>query len=90
VRVRFKVNLGSKDARSIGVDYRQCCEGATVDVPAKAGEWLCKHGIATKEPEPEPEPPKVQAVPPVEAVRPAPPEIKSAGLSAKIKPRPSQ
>ncbi len=55
--VTFKVNLGSDDARILGVNAKQCQAGADVDVPdartvqSKEGmvspaDWLIARGIA--------------------------------------------
>lgn len=72
--VRFRVNLGSRDAESLGVDFRKCSAGMTCDVPDAAAQWLVKRRIA--------EPVTVRGV-----AKPA--EIsqsKPAPLAAKVKP----
>jgi len=45
MRVKFKVNLGSQHAAELGLDHKECVEGAEIDVSAKAAEWLAKKGI---------------------------------------------
>jgi len=44
--VRFKVNLGSVDARHHNLDFAKCCEGMICDVPEKTGQWLVAKNIA--------------------------------------------
>lgn len=46
MQVRFKVNLGSRDAERLGLDFDNCLAGTTREVQDKAGEWLIVHGIA--------------------------------------------
>jgi hypothetical protein len=46
MRIRFRVNLGSRDAAGLGLEFRECGEGSEADVPAKAAEWLINHGYA--------------------------------------------
>jgi hypothetical protein len=57
MRVRFKVNLGSRDAERFGLHFEHCGKGMTPEVADEAGEWLIRHGIAEQlaaEPTPEP------------------------------------
>lgn len=78
MRVRFKVNLGSIDAKDIGVDYRQCQLGTECDVPEKAGRWLVSKGIATEEL------PSVRAIPAAPAIAQSQP----ASIKSDAKPAP--
>lgn len=45
MRVKFVVNLGSRDAESLELDYRQCHAGAVVDVTREVADKL--RGTAT-------------------------------------------
>jgi len=46
MRVKFKVNLGSRDAEKHSLDFKQCGEGMEGDVSESAGAWLVRNGIA--------------------------------------------
>lgn len=46
MKVTFRVNLGSVDAKPLGLDHSQCKLGDTVDVDKQTGELLIKSGIA--------------------------------------------
>ena len=49
MRLRFKDNLGSRDAERFGVDFLKCTRGATGDFDDKTAEALVKFGIAEPE-----------------------------------------
>lgn len=46
MHIRFKTNLGSRDASRCGLDFRECLAGATAEVKEAAGNWLINRGIA--------------------------------------------
>jgi len=48
--VRFRVNLGSHDARRHGLDFSRCCKGVECDVADRSGQWLVSRGIAVEVP----------------------------------------
>lgn len=50
MHVRFRVNLGSRDAERHGLDFRLCEQGMMCNVPEKAGQWLVGRGIAHEVP----------------------------------------
>ena len=50
MRVQCKVNLGSRDADRIGVDFRQFQAGAEVEVTDSIGRVLVSSGIAVEMP----------------------------------------
>lgn len=81
MRLKFKTNLGSKDAELVGVDFTKCQKGMELEVSDKAGEWLIKNGIAAEVAKqirgvaPEPElakevQPTIKAMPPVGKAKP--------------------
>jgi hypothetical protein len=73
MRVKFVVNLGSKDAVKLGLDHRQCVVDAIVEVSDEAGKALCAVGVATQQAEPAapPKPPEVVKPVPVPAPKTA-------------------
>lgn len=46
MKVLFRVNLGSRDAEHLGIDFRDCTCGAEVDLPDSVAEILVGRGIA--------------------------------------------
>lgn len=48
MRVRFKTNLGSIDARKLGLDYTKCQSGMTCEVGDEVGEKLLSGNLATR------------------------------------------
>lgn len=46
MKVKFRVNLGSRDAGPLGLYFEKCRTGETVDVGDDAADWLIKRGIA--------------------------------------------
>lgn len=46
--VKFRTNLGSRDAETHGLDFRSCCEGMEVNISNKAGESLTRKGFAVE------------------------------------------
>lgn len=50
MHLRFRVNLGSRDAERHGLDFRLCGQGMVCNVPEKAGQWLVSKGIAHEVP----------------------------------------
>jgi len=48
--VRFKVNLGSRDADEIGLEFAKCGAGMLLNVSDKVGAWLVSNGHATESP----------------------------------------
>lgn len=68
--VKFKVNLGSSDAKPLELDYSRCTAGETVDCSDQAGQWLVAKGIAADVTPPKPKTvpvaPKPEAVAAVE------------------------
>lgn len=83
MRVRFRTNLGSRDAAKWGVDFRQCTAGAEVDMDDAAAEWLAKSGIAEVLASKVGRPRKVTTVPPAVDTRPNAPEVTMADSSDK-------
>lgn len=53
MRVRFRVNLGTIDARKFDLDYQKCTAGAEVDMPHGTAKTLVALGIAEDMPQPE-------------------------------------
>jgi hypothetical protein len=48
MRVTFKINLGSRDADRLGLDYSKCRRGDCLDLTDELGEKLCKSGFASE------------------------------------------
>lgn len=46
MKVTFRVNLGSVDAKPLSLDHSKCKMGDTVDVDKQTAELLLKSGIA--------------------------------------------
>lgn len=46
MKVRLRVNLGSMDASSHGLDHEKCQAGMEPDVDDAQGKWLVESGIA--------------------------------------------
>jgi hypothetical protein len=46
MKIVFKVNLGSIDAKSLGIDHIKCMIGKTCDVSTAIAEQLITQGIA--------------------------------------------
>jgi len=51
MKVFFRTNLGSLDAKKLGLDHEDCMAGDSAEVSKEAGEALTKAGIATTDPE---------------------------------------
>jgi hypothetical protein len=73
MKVKFLTNLGSTDARQLGVDHTECREGMTCEVSPAAGRYLLDRGHAVEV--------EVKAIPPMPAITapyrdPAPPVAK--------------
>lgn len=65
--VKFKVNLGSIDAKALDLDFKKCLVGESVECEERAGKWLVNRGIAVDvtpkaKSEPAPSPVAVQGV----------------------------
>ena len=75
MQVKFRTNLGSQDAHSLGLDFKRCCEGMTLEVDQREGEKLVKSGVAidVTPPAPKAETPKAEPKPePVSEDKPTP------------------
>ena len=59
MKVRFKCNLGSRDAAGLELDHAKCAAGEELEVSKASAEILAKRGIA----EIVSESPKIKAVP---------------------------
>lgn len=46
MKVTFRTNLGSIDAKPLELDHTKCTVGRTIDVKKEVGEELVKRGIA--------------------------------------------
>ena len=46
MKVQFRSNLGSVDAKTFGLDHKDCTAEAIVDVPNDVGEKLIDGGFA--------------------------------------------
>lgn len=44
MKVRFNTNLGTSDAKTLGLDAEKCCKGFVVDVSTEVADRLCKEG----------------------------------------------
>lgn len=47
MKVTFRTNLGSVDAKALNLDHKKCTAGATLDVDKGIAEKLIERGIAT-------------------------------------------
>lgn len=72
MKVRFRTNLGSRDAESLKLDFRKCQDGDVLDVSDSVGAVLIKRGIAEAASQP------IKAVPPPVQMQAVPPESKKA------------
>lgn len=73
MHVQFRTNLGSIDAKKLGLDFAKCTDGSTVETSAPVGEALVKSGIAVDVTPAAPEPPKPKTEPqPVGPAKSAP------------------
>lgn len=83
MKVRFKTNLGTMDAKALDLDHSKCCDKCVCDVPEAVGDHLVKRGIA------EVVPPAIKAVPPAPEISakadPAQQVETKAPLAAKVK-----
>lgn len=85
MKVKFRTNLGSRDAVSLGLDQTQCVWGAELTVSGPQGESLADMGVvevieAEKPPEPPaPVAPVIKAVPKDPEVSQAKPPAVSGG-----------
>jgi hypothetical protein len=57
-KVKFRVNLGSRDAGCCGLDFAKCTADSEVYVSEDAAKWLTSRGIAVEVDEPK----KVKAI----------------------------
>lgn len=78
MRVKFRDNLGSRDAEGHSLDFRECLHGTEHDVPDAVGRILVHKGIATEVAQ---DTPKAKVMPAVET----PAEIKAIPDSPSIK-----
>jgi hypothetical protein len=46
MRVKFRTNLGSRDAKDLDLDHAECVADAVVDVSDEAAESLISSGVA--------------------------------------------
>jgi hypothetical protein len=46
--VKFKLNLGSRDAESRCLDSKQCGKGMECEVSEEAGQWLIRRNFAVE------------------------------------------
>ncbi len=46
MKVQFRSNLGQADAKSFGLDYKECTYEAEVDVAEDVGKTLIEKGFA--------------------------------------------
>jgi len=60
MKVRFKTNLGQRDARNLGLDHAECVVDAEVTVDESVADRLVKKGIAEAIEKPK----TIKAVPP--------------------------
>lgn len=92
-KVRFRTNLGSRDADALGLDFTKCQVGSEIETSVQVAERLEQRGIAEiterlpQEPEAVPEEKQVKAVPPKPEVAEAKPprSTKSGGSPQKGK-----
>ena len=70
IKVKFRTNLGSRDAGQLGLDYTACLVGEEVEVGDKTAEKLESLGLC--EPISRPKPKKIKAVPTAAKVRGVP------------------
>lgn len=46
MKVKFLVNIGSRDAGQLGLDYTKCSAGSELSVSDDAADWLLVRGYA--------------------------------------------
>ncbi len=46
MKVVFRTNVGSVDAKALGLDYKKCLVGKTAEVDKETGDKLTKSGLA--------------------------------------------
>ena len=46
MKVKFRTNLGDRDAKALGLDGAKCTEGSVVSVSESAAELVISQGIA--------------------------------------------
>jgi len=93
MRVKFLVNLGSRDAERHALDFRACQQGEEREVSEKAAEWLIRKGIASERPQSEPEQQVIPAIELPAEIRaiPDPPSIgESDGSEIKADTKPAR
>ena len=72
MKVRFRTNLGTRDANRLGLDSEKCTVGSEVAVSESVAEVVVREGLAEKLAEKK----SVKAVPPKAVVsKPKTPEI---------------
>jgi len=49
MKIVFRTNLGSYDAKRLGLDHMKCGIGKTIDVNAETAAELTKRGVAVSE-----------------------------------------
>jgi hypothetical protein len=48
MQIVFKMNLGSRDAESKGLDFAKCTKGSELHVSDDVGAWLVSRGVASE------------------------------------------
>ena len=81
MKVKFRTNLGSRDADALSLDHAQCTDGAVVSVSPATGEALAKRGIVEVVEAEKPKPVEVKAVP----VEPTIAKAESPAVSGVVK-----
>jgi len=56
MKLKMTTNLGTEDARRLGLDPEECTEGATIDAKQPAADELLKRGWASEAKPSEPKP----------------------------------
>jgi len=68
MKVKFRVNLGSRDAIDLGLDYTKCTKDSELEVSLSSGEQLAKRNLVDVL-----DIPVIEAVPPKPAIAEAKP-----------------
>lgn len=63
MKVKFRTNLGTRDAEALGLKACECQDGCECDVKESVAAILCERGIAEAIEEKRCRPQKVEAVP---------------------------
>lgn len=83
--IRFKDNLGSRDAQSLGVDFRECTKGAEIDVPDDQAKRIVDGGFAVVV-EPAASAVKLHGVPSEPTLRRKKPDVQADDSSKSVEP----